>query len=70
MAHLTQSRPDSGLGVQVKVLEIVEGVPSLEQAAKGILAGGEGLEKHPDLHLLAFQMHAIVTAIVSGPRPL
>jgi len=38
---------------------------SAEKAAKAILAGGEGLEKHPDLHLLAFQMHAIVTAIVN-----
>jgi len=29
MAHKRQSRPDSGLGFQVKVLEIVDVVPSL-----------------------------------------
>ena len=27
MAHIRQSRPDSGLGVQLKVLETFDGVP-------------------------------------------
>ena len=35
MAHMRQSRPDSGLGVQVKVLEAFQVVPSLLGSGTG-----------------------------------
>jgi hypothetical protein len=48
MAHIRQSRPDSGLGFQVKVLKLFKGVPSLLRRA-GVLLPEEGclnFEKH------------------------
>ena len=35
MAHMRQSRPDPGLGFQVQVLQIVQGVPSSRGSGSG-----------------------------------
>ena len=37
MAHIRQSRPDSGLAIQVKVLKIFRGLPSPLGRGYGIL---------------------------------
>ena len=43
MTHIRQSKPDSGLGFQVKVLKPFEGVPSsLGNGASGEGRGGSG----------------------------
>ena len=44
MAHMGQSRPDSGLGLQVKFLKPFSGVPSSEESSLG-----GGLSLAPDL---------------------
>jgi len=43
MAHIRQSRPDSGLGLQIRVFKIFEGVPSSRgRGAERILIGPPG----------------------------
>ena len=42
LAHIRQSKPDSGVGVQVKVLKTCQGVPS---------SLGSGQEAQPRYHL-------------------
>ena len=56
MAHIRQSRPDSGLGVQVKVLETFQIVPSSLRSGLGndLMAVKSGLvctESRFDIHI-------------------
>jgi len=44
MAHIRQSRPDSGLGVQVKAIETFQVVPSSFESGRAIPHGSQILE--------------------------
>ena len=54
MAHKRQSRPDSGLGIRVKVPKTVEGVPSSLGSGPASVSVGSAdysLDKPPGFHL-------------------
>jgi hypothetical protein len=44
MAQITQSRPDSSLGFQVKVFKLVEIVPSSLESGMAVLPRAEGFD--------------------------
>jgi len=45
MAHISQSRPDSGLGLQVKVLKTLQGVSSSLCSGRGAGPGGSSADR-------------------------